>query len=133
MYHSQTLSALNKHRISCTRYKIYKQNSGGNQMSVYQRRNDRARHSTRADRSGAEPSEGSGAEWSVATQTSLLCCRSNATEPNRIKLGDALLRYVENNNSERLRVAAISVGFTRRWQGSTLMEIQPMIICFLHH
>lgn len=38
----------------------------------------------------------------VETQTTLLCCRSNATERNRIKLGEALLRYVENNNTEWL-------------------------------
>lgn len=62
MYHSQTLSALNKHRISCIRYKIYKQNSGGNQMSVYQRRHDTARRGARAERSESSEPERSGAE-----------------------------------------------------------------------
>lgn len=81
------VSVLYKHRINRVQYRIYKQNSGGNQMSVYQRRERGARRE---------------AERLVATQTTLLCCRSNATQPNRIKLGDALLRYVENNNTEWL-------------------------------
>lgn len=81
------VSVLYKHRINRVQYRIYKQNSGGNQMSVYQRRARGARRE---------------AVRLVATQTTLLCCRSNATQPNRIKLGDALLRYVENNNTEWL-------------------------------
>lgn len=53
MYHSHTLLVLNKHRIKRVQYKIYKQNSGGNQMSVYQ---PRARSDGAVERSGAERS-----------------------------------------------------------------------------
>lgn len=111
------VSVLYKHRINRVQYRIYKQNSGGNQMSVYQRRARGARREA-VRRSGSSPLK-------------RLYCAVVQTRHNLIELN------WETRCSVMWKIITPSGCYLRRFHapvaGAKLMEIQPMIICFLHH